>query len=723
MAVLNATTTAQIITQIIAAAPNDEIAVAPGNYVPLAMVRTAGTVLNKTNVKVRPQDVNNPPNFIVNNGGQVGWNMAFVNGLTVEGMKFTGTPSVNGTGGLQYPTASAGLWFERCNNYQVRHCTVSFFRLGIVNRFVNGVTLWYNDFKLLQIDTMRFLETSINIHIEGNILGPHRIDPALVPTADNWHSDSIQFARRDPNPASTDIVIRKNYFTDPDPAAAHQGVFFAGPYVGAQPRHQRVLVEDNFMINGKFGWAFKQTWDLTFRRNCTRTTRLGNTPANSTRLRLAERLGGTIHVSNNVFPTNSMGVDLTEGVVGVWVNEITAPVLSNVAFPVGFTELIPYQNVGPYTDGAVTPPDPPAQPTDGSATGHGRIGTSYETEFPGAHSGVLIIRNDAPAFAAVGNDPAKLRWRNPTLAVNTPRPFRVGTPATNAAGSTRWEMRPENNLPLNLWTTTAGNTYDGIEWSYTADGVVWSDWSSYTGAFTAPGTPPPPTLDALTAGQWEFVGDLQPVFEGLFTRYLRITPTGPTFNSVQWDRNGDGLWRPLVNMGLDEDNMIIWQLQPLIGGDTEHLVGYEEVSGTIRLRYSQNETFSPPSVDNKTFTGPEDPPPVSPFDPGVRATISSALATLNGQMLVVPPANHPVVITDDTLVVGEEDGIITVIPPISPPIGAVAVTATYNGKTRNITTGPGTFLRKSGETPGTGMVTVRGVNAAGVKGPDRYFYI
>lgn len=359
----------------------------------------------------------------------------------------------------------------------------------------------------------------------------------------------------------------------------------------------------------------------------------------------------------------------------------------------------------------------PAAPTPPAALtgdpGDGRIGNTYLTEIAGLYSGVAIIAATSEAFE-IGSDASRLEWQR-TGDGDAWSPFRVATPATNSAGSLRFEMRPRAGMTDDQWGRTAGLTMDEIRVRWFKE--LWSAQSTNAGSFTAPGTAPPTELPALTAGMWAMHNEAVSEGLGRFGWGVVTTDTAPAYTALQYDLNADGVWRNFADVGLDGMSRTIWAAQPSVPGGLEHTVGYDETTPPIRLRYFSNTEASPASADSKTFTGPPAPEPVVALDPGDLLAQSGNLLVVGAWRIRVAPANRPAVVSGD-IRVRLIDGVIYISGFDGPPVGAERAQVRYAGRSYPIDNAGLEIPAVEGED----LVMIRGIDADGVAGLDRLFW-
>lgn len=690
MATTLATTSAQILSQLIAAGTNDTIEVAPGNYT--RVTRTSGSLV-KSGVTIRAQDPDNQPVFL-----NAGFSLKGVSGVTFKQLTFRGT-TTDGTPSI-YPTADFAFYIENFDKITVEDCTMDFYKImcyfgpgtDFIFRF-NRQSRWGIDAN--RIYTAVTLNDYTYNEIVNNWAGPAMIDEPRIDNPSTRHPDWLQFVRRAGNPPASDFYIGRNYLDlgNADQDRGLTACLLSSGDTGAFPRSLRLTIEDNYSRGGRRdGWALDMSQDAIINRNVLReTASIQHVP----RIRLI-RATQNVTVTNNVMAAALEKFQWSQ----VGTETISNNIVSTTAIPAGFYNPQPGVNTGPRTSGVTLP----AQPTVAGAAGDGYFGAAYEVAV-GVYAGVLIIPTGSVASGIT--DPARFNWRNTGLGITDPQPLRVASPPSSAAGRRFETLAPD--VALATWTAGYSEPFTGSTWRYANADGVWSDWSSYVSGWTAPAEPvdPDPELPGLTAGQWEVPTTAVLVQEDRYTFTVRTTGTTPTHTGMEYDLAADGVWRALTFLD-DDGGDLIYQAEPSAPGGLEHTVGFAEVSPNIRVRYFVNTTPSLPSVDAKTFTGPT--APATQLAPGDRYGTGSALRTLGGFRLLEAAAVRPAV--PSGVEASTNAGTITVLGPDTPPAGAAWVQVRYAGRAYEMTDGSVSFPEVSGQT----LVLVRGIAADGTPG-------
>lgn len=593
---------------------------------------TSGTQ-KASEVVIESADKSNPA--VINGTIQV---QGSPNNLTFAWLDFVGTEGVT-INGIFYPTASEPLRFDGGRNLKVLSCIFKFWMNGLkFQKCTQGPAEVGNcEFLQIRVDPLMVYGVMNDFYDHHNYGGDMRIDPASRNDYDK-HPDWRQIrpnAGQVSGGTTMDNYRAEFNFVD-DPSGLMKGFFcnnekntvgigFKNPkfinnriklgrYAGIELTGGQNALFERQWIHKYPGPSSDKHIDIELEnsfasgeiKNCTIEGKI-------------EYKNGALASKHTLTGTNSFGV-----------NSDTPPP--------GWVTLTRGVNVGRVPDVTVPTPDTPAtewsNPPTNTASKDGRFVGIQTTATSGYDTGVLVIPDDsggvAQAFAiaqstVVGTAISDLEWSDGT---NTGS-FLVANPAMNGAGWRRFVMTADT---LAKYAETSPNTRSNLVWRYRVNGK-WSAWSTYTGSFTATSTPPVGKPTALTSGQWAFVGAVQEVSPGRFSRDFKITVA---HTGAKWVIDGETLARPLAIVGTDgADN--IYRLQPLDTG-SENTVGY---LGTRNFRalYSTDTVFSDPSGDAKSFTGPSAPPPPTPYDPG-EILDNSGILTASGFVVQVPFPNQ-----------------------------------------------------------------------------------
>ena len=691
MATFNVSTSAGMISAMSSASPGDEIVLASGNYAAVNVsnilkgATTASWDVLDNNIVIRPADINNPPRF---NVGRFEWTN--IRGFTLDGINFYGsaieTPTADSGPGT-YPDLTEALKFYDCRNIKMVNCDIRWHKSSLRVTNCDYFMVSRCHFYECGIDNIMLYGSSRDLRIWDNVFDRPKIDYGRD-TESVRHPDNIQ-GRVNTSQVGTNpmyrISILRNLF-DMDPQSG-KPVFLMPQNGLLGTAYAQCQIEDNMCRTGRSNCIVIGGAD-----NCTID---GNTiisiankvPQEEPRIWMKgqNNSGGANSgsITNNVMHraiSYSSPAKASDWTIS---GNIIDP--TGVARPTGWTELIAGENVGPYTDSEVTPPTQPTQPTTewsnpptNTISKDGRFGTFTEiSDNPGRYAGVLIIPSDSVAVAVAAsnslNDKAEIknfRWTDGTHSGF----FRVANPSTNTPGWRRYEMTG--------YSVAAGGTMSNLVWGYEVNGV-WSEYSSYTGGFTAPGSPPiEEGLDPLEEVDWEVQSTGAEVIPGRIAPSV-IVPT-ITYTGLQWTpEGGDGIWRNLAKVR-EEGGEDVMQLLPSQIGGEDHTAPYGG-SLSFRLRYSTGGDFSEASTDFKTFSAPAVPNLPSILDGWTSGDLmldSDNPLVVSGHPLIIADMGVPSHITVDgeqNPVFLDDDEVIVTLPS-SPPLGAVDQMVFYAGK-------------------------------------------
>lgn len=702
MATTVATTSAQILSQLIAAGPNDIILVAPGTYSSV----TRQTLLVKTNVVIRAQNIDNRP--LIQDSG---FRFNFVKGVTIDNIQFRGTAIESTKNGVQYP-ASNGPRIDDCEDITFINCSFDFYyRIAQHNRNRN-VRYLRCEFTRCGLDPISAYVTQRGFEVSYCVFKDDRIDRSRQKEGPR-HPDPIQFACNNRDAPSEDVTISYNLMIGGSDGQTGKGPFFGNsrsrvlstladlPEVG----YKRIRIIGNEIYGGRtHGIFLEASEDSEISGNLLR--RAAPNPMELPRISIYGR-HRNLRVTNNVlvagilYNNGATAADLT----------LSNNVVSNTAVPTGWSPLIDGVNVGPNTGGDPVTPTAPTRPTNTSAGQFETAAVDAAPAFPGRWTGVLAIPSGSFAFAAAA-DPTRFRWLRP--GVSLPKPFIAANPPLSATGARRLQMQSGPGGNPDISTVAGGETLSGLTWQWQGANGAWSELSSFTANVVASDTPlpPDPGLAALTAGQWSIVGP-QRLAGRRYTARVKLEAGAPAVTGLQWDKN-DNVWR---NARADGSEYV---LEPLQEGGFDHSVNYAQTL-PIRLRYFVAAQPSPASATIKTFTAPAAPIRPAAIADSTRLAFGAVPLILNGQLVSVAKRARPdVVRTEEETVLAEVIGnTIRLVLPSSPPIGAAFMQVIYNGRAYKVNEEE-TFIPYN---PLVRTGLVRGIAADGTTGLERLFRV
>jgi hypothetical protein len=644
--------------------------------------------------------------------------------LTFKWLDFVGTAFDVGSNGIHYPTGNEPLRFDNGRDMKVLSCLFRFWLNGL--KFQSCTTgtaeVAYCNFEQICVDPLLVYGVMDNLHEHHNAFIDWRIDPARR-NVSSRHPDSNHIR---PNVSQVgahpmaNLIIEDNYIDDP---SGYAKAFFLNneqetPGIG----FTNAIGRRNHIAIGRYcGIEITGGTGSIISDNLIREYDAGVGETPTIFIQLAPSTGT---VSNNVTPraiqfqTGASSGNFT----------VSGNVVSATATPSGWTPLVVGVNVGRIPEGAAEQPTQPttewSNPPTNTASKDGRVATSYAVgTTPETYGAVLIIPNASVAWTAVSALPttvgvdvsSTLFWTRTGITGN--RNVRVSDPAVNASGSRRYDLIGSPGDAASVYSVAADGVMSGISWGYRENGIA-SELSSYTGGFTAPAAPPVEAIDPLAADEWESVGSVYELSPGRFTKKFRIIPaTGPAHTGVQWDKSDD-VWRSLIATGTDGEGATLYQLEPT-PGDDDNTVQYGETLN-IRLRYAVNQVFSPASTTTKGFTGPSQPAPIDPYDPGDIMTMDGDTVLMGGFPWSIPTSqNRPAKVGQDDIFISRSGDTVTVTLPPTLPLGAAEQGVLYNGaRILPDVNNQAVFTAASGN-----ACLVMAWNAAGLPSPAQHVFI
>lgn len=588
MATLAATTTAELITHLGTAVSGDVITLAGGNYAGL-YYNTAKTWSKTNPVIIRALTPANPPVFRAVNTTTSKWLMEIgnVTGLTLDGIVFNGIDYNNGYGfssqkGLHLKTGCHGITIQNCLftrllvGFGVDEGTVKY----------TDITVRRNEFSQTSMDNLNIFKGIDRYLCEHNWCHNSRIDTAVrVATDDPMgrhhnsgnHPDDHQRGSNGNDLAGSDWIIRNNRFEGNQTFDHYMhGIFLFSERVhknGVTDEGaflQNVSITNNYILSGHTNALALcgVHGNVVCSRNVIR--QYPGTPNGSTipdasgalgdwrpRLNIYKGVGTTSQkalVHDNVWAEKDPGAMPGATLAGIDFGTDaanTSNVKSATAFPRGWVNH-PY---GRYSD-TPTDEDAPTAPnavytTMGNVYDAGQIvfadGTSQ------GWSGTIVVTDDDDGHTAVPAD-MLYQWRSPANGVNSWKPTRVGTPATNAAGSNRYEMRPDFTAPdpafpeaHRLHARKGGSIVMGDirVRRKPKNGTIWSAEGTGILSFTTPALGTAPNVSAVTLsnsaytiGQTVTANFAYTLGTGTFTGLLLEWVLGSTVVSSQTLANG-----------------------------------------------------------------------------------------------------------------------------------------------------------------------------------------
>lgn len=394
MATFNVSSVNEVISLMSSANPGDTIILAAGNY--------SGTITKSNVTKASPYVTIKGANtsFGTRFTGQ-GINWTNVSGFILDNLWF-GQNSLADAG---FPDGSNCV-FNGGGNITVQNCKITGGKYGL--NFKNNpsnITIQRNEFSGGGQDDIRFLQGVNGLYRGYNWHHDPNIDPARQ-SVSTRHSDTCQFAIIAGWGPAKNSTEEFNYI---DLWSGYkQAIFYNAEDLNVNnfdtDAHQNVTIFNNFIRSGwPNGIFLNGTKNADINRNVLRKFPGGSTPL--------IRLGGGKKVTGQC--RNNVSVAAIENNA----NDQTTKsnnTISDTAFPSGWVNLVPGQNVGPNTGGVVPPPATPATLT--SAALDGGVTALYDAgqlDFNGTvqqcWGGVITIPPTSDAFKSVPSD-AIIEW-------------------------------------------------------------------------------------------------------------------------------------------------------------------------------------------------------------------------------------------------------------------------------------------------------------------------
>lgn len=673
MATVDVSNQTQLNAAIAAATGGDVIQLASGNYNSGNQDVGAIHISNKTyggsGLLFEADDPANPP--VLQNRAIF---LTAVNGVHFEDINCQGVGTTSNPNWPNWPSPSFSQGIRMQANGNNFNSDISFLRVLIQNYNygmrlfdrIDDLVMDYCEWRKIGVDGIQASGGGDRWKFRRNLMVDPAIDGSRY-TQSGRHPDWLQATCTDSTKQYIDMLIEENYFDTwmQKPFFLDDGTITTAQMIaahGVSIRHLRPIIRRNYIKSSRTltinlcDAKDAQVLDNTIDRGLPNPNNT-ETPVISIKWRSEAPI-----VTGNRMPA---AIRLDERTSSVGAQTLNPNVIAESGWAAGGIVLTPGVNVGRAVGSA------PAALTN-EAT-HGRFGVNAYDPDPvdNLYNRVFVLPVTSPAFT---DDPAKLRWRNPSRGINDYHEFKVASPiAVNAAGSRRFW--PTSNNPQIDPRVPPGGTHVGMVVSYRTD-TLWSDDSTYaSNGDIAPSAPIPGDLAALTSGQWSIA--VKQLAEGWFTGVIRTLSPFVDVESMLWRVPGKP-WMSTLGLGLDGDGRQNWQMRGQDGSDISHLVHWNEVLPDIQVIYTRAGQQSLPSADVKSLTGPAPPTLLGGLTRGVLADLGADDMILAGRYSRLAPVGAPMPPENISYTDLGSSFTLQVVGPL--PVGAQRLQVRYAGK-------------------------------------------